>query len=72
MPPFYGTQVESALMLGTAQYPSPAVLAQAFQSSGAGIATVSVRREVGGDRAGQDFWNLIRDLDVAVLPNTAG
>ncbi|MDO5706990.1 MAG: thiazole synthase [Paracoccus sp. (in: a-proteobacteria)] len=69
MPIFYGTQIDSALMLGTAQYPSPAILAEAFRASGAGIATVSLRREQGG---GQDFWALIRDLGVAVLPNTAG
>ncbi|MEP2639946.1 thiazole synthase [Roseobacter sp.] len=72
MPEFYGQQIASRLMLGTAQYPSPAVLAQAFEQSGAGIATVSVRREAGGDHAGQDFWALIQDLGVAVLPNTAG
>ncbi|MCV6593442.1 MAG: thiazole synthase [Silicimonas sp.] len=72
MPVFYGREIASRLMLGTAQYPSPAVLAEAFRRSGAGIATVSVRREAGGDRAGQDFWELIRDLDVALLPNTAG
>lgn len=68
----YGTKIASRLMLGTAQYPSPAVLAEAFRRSGAGIATVSVRREAGGDRAGTAFWDLIRDLGVAVLPNTAG
>ncbi|MCV6585544.1 MAG: thiazole synthase [Marinibacterium sp.] len=72
MPVFYGTDIASRLMLGTAQYPSPAILADAFRRSGAGIATVSVRREAGGDQAGQDFWALIRDLDVALLPNTAG
>ena len=72
MPSFYGRQIASRLMLGTAQYPSPAVLAEAFRRSGAGIATVAVRREAGGDRAGQDFWALVRDLDVALLPNTAG
>ena len=59
-------------MLGTAQYPSPAVLADAFRRSAAGIATVSVRREAGGENSGQDFWNLIQDLDVTLLPNTAG
>ena len=69
MPVFYGTEVESPLMLGTALYPSPAILAQAFAASGAGIATVSLRRE-GGD--GQAFHSLIRDLNVKVLPNTAG
>ncbi len=72
MPVFYGTEVSSQLMLGTAQYPSPAILAEAFRRSGAGIATVSVRREAGGGRAGQDFWTLIKDLGVIVLPNTAG
>ncbi|MQY44259.1 thiazole synthase [Epibacterium sp. SM1969] len=69
---FYGTEVQSRLMLGTAQYPSPAILADAFKRSGAGIATVSVRREAGDDRAGNAFWDLIKDLGVAVLPNTAG
>ncbi len=69
MPVFYGTEIASPLMLGTAQYPSPAILAEAFRASQAGIATVSLRRE-GGE--GQAFHSLIRDLGVAVLPNTAG
>ncbi len=72
MPKFYGTEISSRLMLGTAQYPSPAILADAFKRSGAGIATVSVRREAGGEKAGNAFWDLIKDLNVAVLPNTAG
>ncbi|MEO6867822.1 MAG: thiazole synthase [Gaiellales bacterium] len=74
MPTFYGIEVASALMLGTANYPSPAVLAEAFRRSGAGVATVSVRREASGTggRAGADFWALIRELGVRVLPNTAG
>ncbi|MFD1914425.1 thiazole synthase [Halodurantibacterium flavum] len=66
---FYGTRLQTPLMLGTAQYPSPGVMARAFRSSGASVATVSLRREGG---AGQDFWALIRDLGVKVLPNTAG
>ena len=69
MPVFYGTQVSSPMMLGTAQYPSPAILAAAFSASGAGVATVSLRREAGG---GQDFLRLIEGLGVALLPNTAG
>lgn len=69
MPLFYGTPVESALMLGTAQYPSPAILARAFAQSKAGIATVSLRREQGG---GQAFWELIKGLGTHILPNTAG
>ena len=72
MPVFYGVEVASPLLLGTAQYPSPAVLAEAFRASGAGIATVSLRRESGGGRAGADFWAIIRELGVKILPNTAG
>ncbi len=68
---FYGTQLSNPLMLGTAQYPSPAILEAAFRESGAAVATVSLRRE-GADRAGQDFWSMVRDLGVRVLPNTAG
>ncbi|MBW7056071.1 thiazole synthase [Paracoccus bogoriensis] len=66
---FYGVTLDSPLMLGTAQYPSPAILQAAFRASGASVATVSLRREGG---QGQAFWSLIRDLGVRVLPNTAG
>ncbi len=34
--------------------------------------TVSLRRETGERRGGNDFWSLIRSLGVRVLPNTAG
>lgn len=68
----YGKKVASRLLLGTAQYPSPAILADSVRASGAGIVTVSLRRESGSGRAGQDFWALVRDLGVHVLPNTAG
>lgn len=68
---FYGETLANPLMLGTAQYPSPAILEQAFRASGAGVATVSLRRE-GAGGAGQAFWQIIRDLGVKVLPNTAG
>ncbi len=71
MKQFYGTELPNPLMLGTAQYPSPAILEQAFRASGAGVATVSLRRE-GAGGAGQTFWSMIRDLGVLILPNTAG
>ncbi|WP_428392376.1 thiazole synthase [Lichenicoccus sp.] len=68
----YGQPFTSRLMLGTARYPSPAVLEAAVRASGAEIVTVSVRREAAGARAGEGFWSLIRGLGVRVLPNTAG
>ena len=69
---FYGHELKSPLMLGTSQYPSPAVLAESFRRSGASVATVSLRREMGHGAAGSDFWALIESLGVRVLPNTAG
>ena len=72
MLPLYGVTVGSRLLLGTARYPSPAVLAEAVRAARAEIVTVSLRRESAGERAGQAFWTLIRALGVRVLPNTAG
>lgn len=69
---FYGFEPRSRLLLGTAQYPSPAILADAVKASGAEIVTVSLRRESSGLRAGQDFWSLVQGLGLKVLPNTAG
>jgi thiazole synthase len=69
---FYGVDLSSRLLLGTARYPSPKVLAEAIQASGAEVVTVSLRREGGPERAGQSFWSIIRSLGVKVLPNTAG
>ena len=68
----YGTSIGSRLLLGTAHYPSPQILADAVKASRTEIVTVSVRRESAGGRTGQRFWELIRELGVRVLPNTAG
>lgn len=68
----YDVELRSRLLLGTARYPSPSILTEAVQASGAQAVTVSLRRESGGERAGQGFWSIIRDLGVRVLPNTAG
>ena len=67
----YGVELGSRLLLGTARYPSPAILTEAVKASGAQLVTASLRREAGGERAGQGFWSIIRDLGVRVLPNTA-
>jgi thiazole synthase len=68
----YEAELTSRLLLGTARYPSPAVLSEAVRASGAQVLTVSLRREAAGERAGQGFWSIIRELPVRVLPNTAG
>jgi thiazole synthase len=68
----YGQELRSRLLLGTARYPSPAILVEAVKASGADVITVALRREAGGERAGQGFWSIIRELGLRVLPNTAG
>jgi len=68
----YDATFGSRLLLGTAQYPSPQVLRDAVTAAGVEIITVSVRREAARARAGQRFWELITELGVKVLPNTAG
>ena len=69
---FYDTEFASRLLVGTALYPSPAIMQNAIRASGAEIVTVSVRRESAGGKTGDVFWSLIRALGVTVLPNTAG
>jgi thiazole synthase len=68
----YQTRVSSRLLLGTARYPSPAIMAEAVKASRTEIVTVSLRRETAGGTRGGQFFDIIRDLGVKVLPNTAG
>src|SRR3977135_929703 len=72
MPRFYDREFSSRLLIGSALYPSPAIMQGAIRASGAEIVTVSLRREAAGGKTGDAFWSLIRELGVTVLPNTAG
>jgi len=63
--------LESRFFLGTARYPSPAVLQQAIAASGAQVVTVGLRRQLAAGGTPNDL-QLIRDSGVRVLPNTAG
>lgn len=66
---FYGVELNSRLMLGTAQYPSPQVLRDAIAASETEIITVSLRREGQGGAA---FREILQDSGCRILPNTAG
>ncbi|MDF7674802.1 thiazole synthase [Acetobacteraceae bacterium ESL0709] len=73
----YGSEVSSRFLLGTARYPSPAMLEEAIREAGVDIVTVSLRREslgIDGTQkgSGQAFWSLIRETGARILPNTAG
>lgn len=66
------THFNSRLVLGTALYPSPQVMIDAIVAAGSELVTVSLRRQDPANNGGNQFWGLIRELPVKVLPNTAG
>jgi len=65
------TDVSSRLLIGTALYPSPQIMVDAIKASGSDIVTVSIRRQL-SQQNGEAFWEYLKQLDVKVLPNTAG
>ena len=67
-----GKTLKSRMFIGSALYPSPAVMEASIKASKAEVVTVSLRRQGVNRDAGEGFWNIIRDLGVEVLPNTAG
>lgn len=67
-----GKELTSRLLIGSALYPSPDIMRNAIKATAAEIVTVSLRRQAAGDKKGQDFWEIIKSLNVNILPNTAG
>ena len=69
----YGQNFTSRLLLGTARYDSPSLLADAVRAADPAMLTVAVRRQLCASKdSGQSFWNLLRETQRAILPNTAG
>ena len=68
----YGEPFASRLMLGTSRYPSPQVLADAVKRSQPAMLTASLRRQTAHAKASPEFWDLLKAMQVPVLPNTAG
>lgn len=65
-------RLTSRIFLGTARYPSPQIMRDAIQRSGAEVITVSLRREAAQQNQKQRFWDYLKDLNCNILPNTAG
>lgn len=65
------TEINSRLFLGTASYPSPDILQKSIEAAQPGLLTVSLRRENAAGK-GQSFWNIIKNFNIPILPNTAG
>jgi thiazole synthase len=65
-----GVELPSRLILGTGGADNLTVLAGALRASGTALATVAMRRF--DPAAGGGVLDLLRALDIKVLPNTAG
>ncbi len=68
----YGKNFSSRFLIGTALYPSPQVMRDAVNASGANIVTVSLRRQAPEQKGGNTIWEFIKQLGCDLLPNTAG
>jgi thiazole synthase len=69
----YGQSFTSRLLLGTARYDSPSLLSGAICAANPAMLTVSLRQQLSGSKdSGQAFWNLLRQTQRTILPNTAG
>ncbi len=67
-----GKTLKSRMLIGSALYPSPANMEDAIKESEAQIVTVALRRQAAGQGGGNNFWDIIKELNIHVLPNTAG
>ena len=68
----YGEAFKSRLLLGTSRYPSPDILAKAVQLAQPAMLTASLRRETAHAQDSPVFWQLLQNMKIPVLPNTAG
>lgn len=62
----------SRLIMGTGGASSQDLLEQALVESGTQLTTVAMRRFSANNRGGETVFDLLRRLDIAPLPNTAG
>lgn len=67
-----GRMLQSRFFLGTAGYPSPAVLQAAIAVSGAQVVTVGLRRQLAAGAPAGDFFAMVKASGAHLLPNTAG
>ncbi len=64
--------LQSRFLLGTAGYPSPAILRQAIEASGAQVVTVGLKRQLAAGAGDNGFIDIVRASGARLLPNTAG
>ena len=64
--------LNSRFLIGSALYPSPDIMQQAIRASHSEVVTVSLRRQNPSQADGGHFWSLLKELNINILPNTAG
>jgi thiazole synthase len=67
-----GVPLRSRFLLGTAGYPSPAVLRDAIAASGAQVVTLGLKRQFAAGGSDNGFIEIVRESGARLLPNTAG
>lgn len=65
-------ELDSRFLIGSSLYPSPSIMQEAIRASEADIVTVSIRRQNPTKNSGNEFWELLSELNLNILPNTAG
>lgn len=69
----YGEVFSSRLLLGTSRYPSPQILEDAMRVAQPAMVTASLRRQGANPTdVSSGFWEILKKLNIPVLPNTAG
>src|SRR5690625_7529552 len=63
---------KSRLMVGTSRYPSPQVMLDSIEASGAEFVTVSIRRVNVYDKSDESVLALLSESGLTLLPYTAG
>ncbi len=71
---FGDIECTSRFLLGTAGYPSPAVLESGIHVSETEVVTMGIKRQAANvaSGGGKTWWDLIRRTGRRILPNTAG
>lgn len=64
--------LNSRFLIGSSLYPSPQIMQDAIRASAAEVVTVSLRRQNPAEGGGNAFWELLSELNLNILPNTAG
>lgn len=68
----YGHSFPSRLLLGTAAYPSLDMMRKAVEAARPAMITVALRRHNPASESSGEFWRLLQETGVPLLPNTAG